>query len=186
MEYEERLRREIVERECLLAALKVLHGYAANGEGPKSMELGSLVSALAPSTPHSPLQERTDPLPPAQAALPAHAPVTRYMHPELRALRSQFGNNGQIVWWAIQRLTEDFSLRDIRALLEREGYQMKSAEISVVLTRLKSRGEIKEVKRGNGPIPALYRKPESATPPETKSDDPMGDTETTTAYVAAA
>ena len=44
MQHEERLRREIVERECLLAAFKVLHGYATNGQAPKSMELGSAVS----------------------------------------------------------------------------------------------------------------------------------------------
>lgn len=186
MEYEERLRREIVERECLLAALKVLHGYAANGQGPKSIELGSLVvSALTRSTPHLPLQQQAAPLPPPPPALPAQGPVTRYIHPELKALASQFGNNCQIVWWAIERMTENFSLRDIRALLEREGYNMRSPQISVVLTRLKRQGRIEEVEPSRGPIPAVFGKPEGVTPPGTKPVDPMGDMETTTAYVAA-
>src|SRR5437868_5550216 len=59
LEHEERLRREIVERECLLAAFKVLHGYFANGQGPKSLELGPLVSVLALSPPAVALPERT-------------------------------------------------------------------------------------------------------------------------------
>jgi hypothetical protein len=171
VDHEERLRREIVERECLLAAFKVLHGYAANGQGPKLLELGSLVSALAPSTPQNPLEERTASLPPAPAALPAVAPVPPYMHPELHAIGNRFGSNSKIVWWAIQRMTEDYSLHDIAALLEGEGRPMRSSEISVVLTRLKSRGEIEEVKRSSGPIPAVYRKPESVTPPETNSTE---------------
>jgi len=95
-------------------------------------------------------------------------------------------NNGKIVWWAIQRMNDDYSLRDIRPLLMREGRNMKSSEISVVLTRLKSRGEVKELKCSRGPMPAVYRKPERATPPETKSDDLIGDAETTTASAAAA
>jgi hypothetical protein len=171
VEHEERLRQEIVERECLLAAFKVLHGYAANGQSPKSMELGSLVSALAPAAPAIPLQEPAgtpvlDPMNP-----PASAPVTRYIHPDLAVFGSQSGSNGKIVSWAIQRMTEDYSLRDIAALLEREGRPMRSSEISVVLTRLKSRGGIEEVKPGSGPIPAVYRKPENATSPETETAD---------------
>jgi len=185
MQHEERLRREIVERECLLAAFKVLHGYAANGQGPKSMELGSLVSALAPSTPDVALQGLAASLPGATAVLPAQAPVPRYMHPELRAMKNRFGNNGEIVSWAIQRMTHDYSLRDIAALLEREGSEIKSSEISVVLTRLKSRGAIEQIKRGSGPIPAVYRKPESTTPPETETTDPIRSAESTTGATAA-
>ena len=167
--HEDRLQREIVERECLLAAFKILHGYAANGQGPKSMELGSLVSALVSST--SDVSSKG--LAAAPAELPAQAPVTRYVHPELRAIRYGFGNNGKIVSWAIQRMTGDYSLRDIAALLEREGSEIKSSEISVVLTRLKRRGKIKEIESGRGPIPAVYLKPESTTPPETETTDPI-------------
>lgn len=165
VEHEERLRREIVERECLLAAFKILRGYAANGQGPKSMELGSLVSALLPST--SDVSSKGLGAPPP----PPPAPVTRYMHPELRAIGTGYGNNGPIVWWAIQRMTHDYSLRDIAALLEREGSWIKSSEISVVLTRFKRRGKIKEIERGHGPIPAVYRKPESTTVPATETAD---------------
>jgi predicted transcriptional regulator of viral defense system len=107
------------------------------------------------------------------------------MHPELRAIRYGFGNNGNIVSWAIQRMTHDYSLRDIAALLEREGSEIKSSEISVVLTRLKSRGKIKEIKRGSGPIPAVYRKPESATPSETESTDRTHAAESTTGSTLA-
>jgi hypothetical protein len=180
LEHEERLRREIMERECLLAAFKVLHGYVANGHGPKSLELGSFFLALGPSTPAIALQESTTELPPPPT------PVRPYIHPELEAFTGRMRNYGQIVAWAIKRMTDDFSIRDIAALLEREGYPLKSPDISVVITRLKSRGEIEEIKRGRGPIPAVFRKPETATPPTSESDDPMGDAEPTTASVAAA
>ena len=180
LEHEERLQREIIERECLLAAFKVLHGYVANGHGPKSLELGSFFLALGPTTPPVALQERTAELPPAPA------PVPRYIHPELEGLGHRLGNKGRIVAWAIKRMTTDYSVRDIAALLKREGYPLKSDKISVVVTRLKSRGEIEEIKRGRGPIPAVFRKPESATPPATESDDPVSDAEMTTASAAAA
>ena len=171
--HEDRLQREIVERECLLAAFKILHGYAANGQGPKSMELGSLVSALVSSTSDVSSRELGAPPPPAPAESPAQAPVTRYVHPELRPMIHQYGNNGKIVSWAIQRMTGDYSLRDIAALLEREGSEIKSSEISVVLTRLKRRGKIKEIESGRGPIPAVYLKPDGTTPPETETTDPI-------------
>ena len=106
VEHEERLRREIVERECLLAAFKVLHGYAANGQSPKSMEMVSFVTALSPSTARLPLEEPTTPPPaPAPEALPAIPVVPPYMHPELRAIGSRFGNNGKFVSWAIKQMT---------------------------------------------------------------------------------
>lgn len=116
IEHEERLRREIVERECLLAAFKVLHGYAANGRVRSQWNWVPLSRHCFPQQPHLTLQERTAQLPsPAPAALPAQAPVTPYMHPELRAHGSQFGNNGRIVWWWIQPMTDDYSFRDIAA-----------------------------------------------------------------------
>ena len=63
LEHQDRLRREIVERECLLAAFDVLQGYMAKGKGPASVELGTLVSGLARSTP--------------ALSLPAEAPTGR-------------------------------------------------------------------------------------------------------------
>jgi hypothetical protein len=76
-------------------------------------------------------------------------------------------------------------LRDIAALLEREGSEIKSSEISVVLTRMKRRGKIKEIKSGHGPIPAVYLKPEGTTPPETETTDPIPAAESTTESAAA-
>jgi hypothetical protein len=189
VEHEERLRLEIVERECLLAAFKVLHGYAANGQSPKSMELSSLASALvSPSAPPAPLTEVTaEPVPAAApATLPAPAPYKPYVNPELIALGAQRRSDGLMVKWAIQRMTDDYTLRDIVALLEREGLNMPAAQISVVLTRLKSRGEIEEIKRGGGRRPAVFRKPESAPPPETNSTEQTGSAEPTTELVSAA
>jgi hypothetical protein len=168
VEHEERLRREIVERECLLAAFKVLHGHVANGQGPKSLELGSLVSALTPPRRAVASPEQTAESPATPPPPPGHPPKP-YIHPELEAIGSRFGNGTKIVRWAIQRMTVDYSLRDIAALLEREGRPTRSSEISVVLTRLKSRGEIEEIQRSSGPIPALFRKPENGITPETES-----------------
>ena len=171
VEYQDRLRREIVERECLLAAFNVLHGYVANDRAPKSLELGSLVSALTRSAPGVSFPEPAVELPPAPA-LPPEPHVPPYIHPELQELGNGHGSYGKIVAWAIKQMKDNYSLRDIAALLEREGYPMRPAHISVVLTRLKSRGEIEEIQRGSGPIPAVYRKPESATCPETESPGP--------------
>jgi hypothetical protein len=166
VEHEKRLRREIVERECLLAAFNVLHGYAANGQNPKSMELVSLVTALSSSTARLPFEEQTaSPPAPVTAALPTLAPKPRYLHPELVEIGRHSASHVQYVRWAIERMTDDYSLHDVRSLLEREGYRMKGSEISVVLTRMNRRGEIVEIKPGRGPIPAVFRKPGTATAP---------------------
>jgi hypothetical protein len=154
---QDRLRREIVERECLLAAFDVMQRYMAQRGGPVSMELGSLVSGF---TLGRPLTATKNPIalpPAAPTALPAPPPVERYVHPELRAL-SINATNSKFVRWAIQRMTCDYTLRDIAALLEREGLIMAPAEISVVLTRFKMRGEIEEIRPGGGRTPALFRK----------------------------
>jgi len=179
VEHEERLQREIVERQCLLAAFNVLHGYAANGQGAKLMELGSLASELASPTPN------ISSLSPVPAALPQPAPEPPCMHPDLRKI-ALHGTGTMIVRWAIEHMTEDYSGRDISALLKREGYRMNGSEISVVLTRLKRRGEIEEIKCGTGPIPSVFRKPESATLPEMESNGQTSETETATASALAA
>ena len=174
LEHEERLRREIVERECLLAAFKVLHGYFANGQGPKSLELGPLVSVLALSPPAVALPERTAELP---APPPPPPPPAPYIHPELTAIGFRFGNGTKIVRWAIRRMTGDYSLRDVADLLKREGCLMRPSEISVVLTRLKSRGEIEEITAGKGRRAAIFRKPASTIPLDGKAADQMGGAE---------
>ncbi len=175
-----RLREEIMERECLLAALDIVEKYAARGHAPQSMELGNLVATLLPSRPTVELKELPASLPPpTSAALPPPPPVERYMHPELKAIRYDLhGGNGRRVSWAIQRMTDDYSLRDIAALLKREGAPMGFPEISVVLTRLKARGEIEEIRRSAGPHPALFRKPESPVSLVATSEDSVANTET--------
>jgi hypothetical protein len=167
-----RLREEIMERECLLAALDVVEKYAASGHGPNSMRLGNLLSALLPSRPTAEVKELPMPAAPAAAsppsaptALPPPPPVERYVHPELRAIVEHWNvNHTKIVEWAVAQMTEDYSLHDLSALLRREGYSLRNAEISVVLSRLKARGEIEEIKPGAGPLPAVFRPPQGVQP----------------------
>ncbi|MEP7248738.1 MAG: hypothetical protein ABI787_03045 [Spartobacteria bacterium] len=165
---------EIMERECLLAALDVFEKYAASGHAPRSIELGSLVSTLLPSRSAIEVKElpTSAAAPPAAAALPPKPPVERYMHPELKIACGTFqGSYTRCVQWAINRMTEDYSLHDISALLLREGAPLGSSKISVVLSRMKGRGEIEEIRRGEGPIPALFRKPERVTDDVTNPAD---------------
>ena len=168
IQHEERMRHEIMERECLLAALGVLRNHFTAGQVSKPIELSSLTSAFLPSQPAIPSPEPTSCSPATPPGLPDKPPTPPYVHPDLQGLANRFGQNGQAVSWAIERMTDDYSLRDIAALLKREGHPMRSAEISVVLTRLKKRGEIEETAPGHGPIPAVFRKVHSA-PPETES-----------------
>ena len=152
--HKERLQREVVERECVIAGLNVLQTFVQNQPGKKPIELGSFVSALATPIEHS-LKELTDATLAAGHPEPAEPP---YMHPELRAIgRERHGSTSEAVRWTIQRMTEDFSLHDIAALLKREGFPIRTSEISVVLTRLRIRGEIAELQRGRGPKPAIFR-----------------------------
>lgn len=168
--HEESLQREIAQKQALLAAYRLLRAHTTEALLAKPEPL-QLVESTAPTAPADP---------------PSPPPVKSYMHPELEAFTGRFRNHGKIVWWAIQRMTDDYSLRDIDALLRREGYPLSSAEISVVLTRLKSRGEIEEVKRGRGRIAAVFRKPESTTPLEIKYADQTVETPTTTESTVAA
>ena len=154
-EREEGLRSEIAERERLLAAYQVLREDVGN------------TSRSAPSL--QPQQDTvTSQAPPQPPETPAPVPVhsARKMNPELKAMPSGWGNAGKVVEWAIRQMTEDYTVGDLRALLKREGWNMPSAAISVVLTRLKGRGLIEEIRRGYGRTPALFRKPASAISPE--------------------
>lgn len=164
-----RLRQEIMERECLLAAFEVVEKYAANGHHPDSLQLSGMVSSLLPSRLLDQVKEVPTPATPAPApvALPEKAREKPYVHPELEALFDCLGSNGKIVSWAIQRMTEDYTIRDIATLLEREGSWMSSAQLSVVLTRMKNRGEIEQITRGRGRRPAIFRGPGRAAVEET-------------------
>ncbi len=179
---EERLRQEIAERERLLAAYQLLRADAANHQSWRSVEAPVVAAAEPPATAESNVQPADSSCPPAPINLPA--PVARKINPELDALRSRHGGNGRAVLWAIQQMAGDYTLRDIRALLEREGYQMPHPEISVVLTRLKQRGEIAEIRPGGGRTPAVYRKPESAAAEHATTVEPAGGTEIETKTVA--
>jgi hypothetical protein len=155
-----RIREEIMDRECLLAALDVYDKYAANGNPPVSMQLSNLVAGLLPS--RSAVEFKALPASPP-AALPSKPPVERYVNPELTHWRfSGHGNTSALVRWAVERMTSDFSLNDVDATLKREGKPRSRPEISVVLTRLKRRGEIEEIQPAAGPHPAVYRNPNPA------------------------
>ena len=160
----DRLREEIMDRECLLAALDVYDKYAANGNPPVSMQLSNLVAGLLPSRPAVEFKELpASPAPPAPGALPSTPPVERYVHPELT--HSQFSGHGStaaLVGWAVERMASDFSLNDVDTMLKREGKPISRPAISVVLTRLKRRGEIEEIQSAAGPYPAVYRNPNLA------------------------
>jgi hypothetical protein len=167
IEVQDRLRREIAERECLLAVFGVLQGYVTNGRGPKSIEPGSLVSQFLPTAAFAPKQLPESSLaiqsapPPKPVAVP---PKPLYMHPELEVIPVWKRNNGVYVSWAIKRLTEDFTLRDVAAELKREGRPLATDQISVVLSRLKGRKEIEVVSRGRGRKATVFRKPADAAP----------------------
>ena len=166
---EEALHQEIAERERLLFAYQLIRADRVTPSG--------LAPVLA--------------LPPAAAGQPPAAPVNQpapvapKINPALHALRSGYGGNGKAVWWAIQQMTEDYSLRDIAALLKREGWAIRSAEISVVLTRLKTRREIEEIQAGRGRRATVYRKPASVPAPEAETMDLTAVTESTTELAAA-
>jgi hypothetical protein len=175
-EYEERLRAEIVQRECLLAALGVFRTYSAKGQWPESLDLGSLTSALV--RPVHNLRAEPAPLPaPAPVSLPPPPPPKPYIHPELEKLIKHNRTNVGIVRWAIGQMTEDFSLANIRKLLARAGYSLVGPEISVVLTRLKRQGEIEEIERAHGPTPAMFRKPEAAASTDAEATNAAESTE---------
>ena len=165
VEHQHRFRQEIVERECVIAALEVLRTHMASGRASRSIDLGSLVSALLPSATEAVRPERPAlpaPSVPALPPVPPPPPIEWYIHPELEVLRKRHGANGLQVRWAIQRMADDYTLRDIEALLRQEGVILSPAEISVVLTRLKQRGDVEEIRPGQGRTPAIFRQPATA------------------------
>jgi hypothetical protein len=88
--------------------------------------------------------------------------MAQYQSPERPPLpafltENSHGSIGRRVAWAIGNMTEDYTLRDIEAFLKRQGVGTSTDAISVVLTRLKGRGDIEEVCRGGGRKAAVYR-----------------------------
>jgi hypothetical protein len=72
-------------------------------------------------------------------------------------------------------MTEDYTLRDIEAFLKRQGVGTGTDAISVVLTRLKGRGDIEEVRSGGGRKATVYRKPVIVTPEAVQTGGPASD-----------
>lgn len=175
--HENRARREIAERECLLAALKVLRGYTAQGDTPGSTETNSLIPGLVPFTSQVEWKELDAPTPAVPETPPVPVSPPRYIHPELRAIGNGHGSSSRIVEWAISRMTDDYTVRDLATLLKCEGHGMESADISLVLARLKNRGEIEQLKPSSGATPAVYRKLAKANPPNEESDAAMSGAE---------
>ena len=151
------LRQEILERECLLATLEVLRKHVAAHGSSKSIDLSALFPAWCPTHETASPARQVTLLASAPAALPPPAPPEPYIHPDLQPFTNRHGGNTMVVQWAIERLTGDYTLQEIRALLTREGCIIESAEISVVLSRLKRRGKITAIEGGSGRRPSIFR-----------------------------
>ncbi|MEQ1841649.1 MAG: hypothetical protein ABL994_14675 [Verrucomicrobiales bacterium] len=168
-ERKEQLRQEILERECLLAALEVLLKHASASRGSQPIDVGAFLPAFLASPGPTPSARQVTLVESAPAALPPPPPPEPYMHPELKGFRNRHGANTAMVQWAIHRLSGDYTLQDIHALLKQEGRILQSAEISVVLSRLKRRGKITEIRHGNGRTPAIFRKPQPPSAEQTEA-----------------
>ena len=140
--HEERLKQQIAENQSLLEACQLLRSQMTKGEIAVEAPKASVESTSA--------SETAPPIP------------ARKIHPELAAIAARRGNKGDIVAWAIRQMTDDYSVGDIVAVLRREGGDLSSSEVSVVLTRLKRRGEIEEIRHGFGRKGSLFRKPNDA------------------------
>lgn len=178
--HEERLRREIAERERLLTAYQILRTDTALVQNQRPAESALPIAEPASSSAHISSASTSA----APVDLPGRAPIPRYVNPALAGLRGRLGDGGKAVWWAIQQMTEDYTLRDIAALLAGEGWPMQAPEISVVLTRLKSRAQIEVVRCGGGRTPTVFRKPPCATIQEVNPTNLAGSTAATTKPLA--
>lgn len=168
-ERKEQLRQEILERECLLAALEVLHKHASGDRTTRPIDVSAFLPALL-GRPGEVFPAREVPLlESAVVAAPRPALPERYIHPELKQFGNHHGKGTGMVRWAINRLSGDYTLNDIHALLAREGSPLQKAEISVVLSRLKRRREITVIRRGNGRKPTIYHKPQTPGEPQTEA-----------------
>jgi hypothetical protein len=168
-ERKEHLRQEILERECLLATLDVLRKHVAASGGAQTIDLGTLFPGWTPERDAAAPVRQVTLLEAAPQALPPPPPPEPCIHPELKKIGDWHGAKTEMIQWAIARLTGDYTLQDIQALLAREGRPITGAEISVVLSRLKNRRKIVEIRPGRGRQPAIFRKPPAVGTSETAS-----------------
>lgn len=173
---EEDLRQEIAERERLLAAYQLIRSDRA-----KPTVSASLGAPLAPAevlrleAPAQPLLEEGN----RERFTPPK------VNPALAAIRAAHGAKSAVVAWAIERMTVDYTVSDLAALLAREGHRMPSVEISVVLTRFKAQGKIEEIKCGRGRRASVYRKPVNTAATTDGTPDLGGGTESLAEEAAA-
>lgn len=168
------LRNEIALRERLLEAYTAVRAEMEHGPIQPSLP----ANAFTPAGAAGPVLGNSAATLLLANAIPVAAPPPPpKMNPELEALSTSYGGLGRVVSWAIERLSGEFTLRDIAAVLAGEDWRITGAEISVVLSRLKRRGEIVEVRFGCGRRPTVYRKAASAALQEHEATDPAGGTE---------
>jgi hypothetical protein len=161
---EERLKQEIADKEILLNALQILRSQIGKGDDSSAAPSGE----LATDAPKISVETASS------SASPPPIPA-RQVHPELAAIYAQDHNNGDVVRWAIKQMTDDYSVGDIGARLRKEGCNLAGAEISVVISRLKNRGEIEEIRQGRGRKGSIFRKRDNAISQEgTSTNQPSG------------
>src|SRR3954454_23260835 len=114
LEREERLEREILERQCYLGAIQALRAHLQNRPEKESLELGTLASMIAaptfPALPKEAIELLLADSTSAPAQLPAAPRVECYIHPELKAIGTRFGSKTEAVCWAIRHMTDDYSV----------------------------------------------------------------------------
>ncbi len=163
--HEEAIQQEIAEKQASLEAYRRLRAHVEK----RGAALPSAAIVAEPTPSVAPV-----------AAIPP-----RYIHPELAVLPKNH-TNGDVVAWAMRQMTEDYTVGDLAALLKREGYALPGDKISVVLSRLKGRGQIVEVRRGRGRGGSLYRQSTSALSQEAAvADQPAETVSTNYAHVPA-
>jgi hypothetical protein len=166
--HEQRLKQEIDEKQSLVEVCQLARSKLTEGAEPPAAR---------------PEEIALDPSKISNASISAAAtpppPPAFYVHPELAAIYERRGNYGDVVEWAIKQMTDDYSVADIAARLQREGANLSGAQISVVLGRLKRNGAIEEIRQGRGRGGSIFRKPSDAVPPEeTSTDQPGGPSRT--------
>jgi hypothetical protein len=69
----------------------------------------------------------------------------------------EYGENTRIVRLAISKMTDDYTIRELRRLLRAQGHHIQMTAIATVLNRLKKTGEIKVRVPGRGRRPTLFK-----------------------------